>query len=187
MDAAVHAVGDRVVHSDFGICGVVEVKGRLIRIRSLAIGHRHRRCWVDLSVDAGKVKLDFDEDVHAVGDVVVHSDFGICDVAAVRSLGRLICIQRHANNDRLWVDLDVDPGALESVKASDQTVIWKGKTYVRLSSKPIGGVKQEDPIVNEDKNAYMRRAPHQRKAARRAAKKAKTDQNGSATHLWGVH
>ena len=61
MDAAKHAVydvGDTVVHSDYGICGVVAVlRGRLIRIRSLAIGHRQRRHWVDLSVDAGKVKL----------------------------------------------------------------------------------------------------------------------------------
>ena len=57
MDAAVYALGDRVVHSDFGICQVVAVKGRLILIRSLAIGHRHRRYWVDLSVDAGKVRL----------------------------------------------------------------------------------------------------------------------------------
>ena len=48
------------------------------------------------------------------GDVVVHREFGICDVVEVRRLGRLIRIQRHTNKDRHWVDLDEDPGAFMS-------------------------------------------------------------------------
>ena len=78
--------------------------------------------------------------VYGEGDVVVHREFGICDVVEVRRLGRLIRIQRHTNKDRHWVDLDVDPGAFGHDACLD---MYEAETE-------------------------------------------QTDQNGSATRVWGV-
>ena len=95
------------------------------------------------------------ERVYAKGDVVDNNEVGICTVVEVRRQGKFILIQS-ANNDQYWIDLDEDPGALELVNIPPSgEVIWKGKTYVRLSNKPIGGVK------------------------------GATDQNDTATHVWG--
>ena len=82
--------------------------------------------------------------VHAKGDCVVHRDFGICDVTEVRSLGRFNCIQSHINNDRLWVDLEVDACKVKSVRPSCSRVNYKGQWYERLSG--IGGGKSATTV-----------------------------------------
>jgi hypothetical protein len=140
--------------------------------------------------------------------VVVHGEFGICDVVAVKDLGRSICIQSRTNNERHWVDA----GKVELSRVA------VGK--VRLSSKAIGGVTgrvrlskearraayfpgrfpgryEDDDDEHDDEHMYIQER-EERKAALRAAKRkqyglteppAKKDaqaaETGSATHVWG--
>jgi hypothetical protein len=151
--------------------------------------------------------------VYGEGDVVVHGEFGICDVVAV--MGNTISIQSHANsNDRHWVDLDVDAGKVKLVNAS--TVNYKGQRYTRLEGKVFGGVTGRVRLSKEARRAayFPGRFPvpvylgpaqqlyiqerEERKAARRAAKRkqhglteppakkaAQAAETGSATHVWG--